>query len=82
MTAYKDWLASIGAAIVSPANPFKDTYTVFSDGSVKEESLTKMSGFTIIEAGSIKEAISVAKKCPFLDVEGILEISELLKMQP
>jgi hypothetical protein len=39
-----------------------------------------MSGFTIIEVDSMDEALSIAKKCPFLDVGGSLEVSELMQM--
>jgi hypothetical protein len=39
-----------------------------------------MSGFTIIEADSLPDALSIAKACPFLDVGGSLEVSELIAM--
>jgi len=39
-----------------------------------------MSGYTIIEADSMEAALSVAKACPFLEVGGTLEVSELMKM--
>jgi hypothetical protein len=77
---YMDWLASLGAAAVSPANPLKDTSTVNSDGSVTNGGTSTMSGFTIIEVDSMDEALSIAKKCPFLDVGGSLEVSELMQM--
>ena len=39
-----------------------------------------MSGFTIIEAESIESALSMAKSCPFLEIGGSLEVSELIEM--
>jgi hypothetical protein len=39
-----------------------------------------MSGFTIIEVDSMEAALSIAKSCPFLEVGGSLEISELMQM--
>ena len=80
MAKYRDWLTSLGDSAVSPANPFKNTHRVNSDGSVSTKSLTSMSGFTIIEVDSMDAALSVAKACPFLDVGGSLEVSELMKM--
>jgi hypothetical protein len=77
---YMDWLASLGDSAVSPANPLKDTSTVNSDGSVTNGGTSTMSGFTIIEVDSMDEALSIAKKCPFLDVGGSLEVSELMQM--
>lgn len=80
MSKYREWLSSLGASAVSPANPLKDTNTVNSDGTVTTGSTTSMSGFTIIEADSMEAALSVAKACPFLDVGGSLEVSELIQM--
>jgi len=77
---YREWLSSLGDSAVSPANPFKDTSTVNSDGTVTTGSTTSMSGYTIIEAESMEEALSIAKACPFLDIGGSLEVSELIKM--
>jgi hypothetical protein len=80
MAKYRAWLAGLGDSAVSPANPLGKTHTVNSDGSVEEGSKTSMSGYTIIEADSIEDAIAVAKECPFLEVEGTLEVSERMQM--
>ena len=77
---YKEWLSSLGDKAVSPANPFKDTSTVNSDGTVTSGSTTSMSGYTIIEADSMETALEIAKACPFLDIGGSLEVSELMQM--
>ena len=77
---YMDWLASLGDSVVSPANPLKDTSTVNSDGTVTTGGTTTMSGYTIIEADSMDAALSIAKACPFLDIGGSLEVSELIEM--
>ncbi len=77
---YMDWLKSLGDSAVSPANPFKDTRTVNPDGTVTTGSTTSMSGFTIIKADSMEAALSVAKACPFLDIGGTIEVSELMQM--
>ena len=77
---YQEWLASLGDSMVSPMNPIKDTNTINPDGSVTPESSTSMSGYTIIEAESMEAALTVAKACPFLDLNGSLEVSELIKM--
>ncbi len=77
---YMDWLNSLGDSAVSPANPLKDTHTVNSDGSITNSGTSTMSGFTIIEVGSMDEALSIAGKCPFLDSGGSLEVSELMQM--
>ena len=77
---YMDWLSSLGDSVVSPANPLKDTHTVNSDGSVTAGGTTTMSGYTIVKADSMDAALSIAKACPFLDIGGSLEVSELMEM--
>jgi hypothetical protein len=39
-----------------------------------------MSGYTIIEVDSMEAALEIAKACPFLDIGGSLEVSELMQM--
>ena len=80
MAKYRDWLASLGNSAVSPTNPLKNTRTVNSDRSVTVGGKTSMSGFTIIETNSMESALSIAKSCPFLEIGGSLEISELMQM--
>ena len=77
---YMKWLTSLGDSAISPANPIKNTHTISTDGSVTANSTTTMSGFTIIESPSIDAALSIAKACPFLDIGGALEVSELMQM--
>ncbi|MDH3856562.1 MAG: YciI family protein [Gammaproteobacteria bacterium] len=77
---YMDWLAALGEAAVSPANPLKNTSTVNPDGSVTSGGTSTMSGYTIIEADSMETALEIAKACPFLDIGGSLEVSELIQM--
>lgn len=79
-TKYMDWLSSLGDAAVSPANPLKNTSTINPDGTVTTGGSTAMSGYTIIESDSMEATLSIAKACPFLDIGGSLEVSELVEM--
>lgn len=80
MEKYQQWIASLGAAAISPANPLKQTATVHSDGQVTEGGTTTMSGYSIIAAQSMAAALVIAQACPFLDIGGALEVSELISM--
>ena len=77
---YMEWLSSLGDAAVSPANPLKNTSTISTDGAVSAGGTTSMSGFTIVEADSMDAALTMAKGCPFLEIGGSLEVSELVQM--
>lgn len=80
MAKYREWLASLGDSVVSPANPFKNTCTINPDGTIISGGTSTMSGFTIIEAESDEAAHAIAKACPYLEVGGTLEVSELMQM--
>jgi hypothetical protein len=77
---YQQWLSSLGDAVISPAIPFKDTHTVQSNGATGAGSTTAMSGLSIIKMASMDEALKAAQSCPFLEINGTLEISEMIEM--
>ena len=77
---YQQWLDSLGEAVVSPAIPFKDTHVVQKDGTVSPGSASAMSGLSIIRMDSMQEALAAARSCPFLEIDGTLEVSELIEM--
>ena len=77
---YQQWLHSLGDAVLSPAIPFKDTHTVQPDGSASQGSMSAMSGMSIIQMNSMEEALAAAQACPFLEIKGALEVSEMIEM--
>lgn len=77
---YQQWLNDLGDAVISPAVPFKDTHTIESNGSSSPGTMSTMSGFSIIQLNSMKDAIAAAKTCPFLEINGTLEVSEMIEM--
>ena len=79
-TKYVEWLTSLGDAVVVPTIPFKDTCTVSSDGAVQEGGSSGISGFSIVKADTMEAALSIARACPFLEIGGSLEVSEVMQM--
>jgi len=77
---YMEWLSSLGEAAVIPTIPLKDTSTVSSDRSIKAGGSSAMSGFSVIKADSLEAALSIAQNCPFLDIGGTLEVSEMMEI--
>ncbi|HEY6096159.1 MAG TPA: hypothetical protein VIU93_14515 [Gallionellaceae bacterium] len=77
---YVEWLTSLGDALVIPTIPLKDTNTVGSDGSVREGGSSAMSGFSVIRTDSMESALSIAQACPFLEIGGSLEVSEMMQI--
>jgi len=77
---YMEWLSSLGDSAVIPTIPLKDTNTVSADGTIGEGGSSAMSGFSIIKADSMQAALSIAQSCPFLEIGGSLEVSEMMEM--
>ena len=77
---YVEWLSSLGDSVVSPTIPLKYTHTVSPDGTIREGGSSAMSGFSIIKADSMEAALAVAQACPFLEIGGSLEVSELMQV--
>lgn len=77
---YVEWVSSLGDSVVSPTIPLKDTHTVSPDGTIREGGGSAMSGFSIIKADSMEAALAMAQACPFLEIGGLLEVSELMQL--
>jgi hypothetical protein len=76
MQEYRQWMNSLGESAVSPAN----TQTIASNCVCDKGSATQMSGFTIIKADTMDDAMSIAQACPFLKTGGTLEVGESMVM--
>lgn len=77
---YQQWLNSLGDAVISAAIPFKDTHTIQADGTASPGTSSAMSGMSLFKMNSMDEALTAAKACPFLELKGTLEVSELIEM--
>jgi len=77
---YQGWLSALGDSVVSPAIPFKDTHTVHPDGKTDPGTTTLMSGMSILKFESMQAALEAAKSCPFREINGTLEVSEMIDM--
>ena len=68
MQAWTSWFEKIGDALVDGGNPTSgQAKTIESDGSVSDGSEIGMaSGYSIIRAESLDEAVTLAQGCPVL----------------
>jgi hypothetical protein len=66
--AWTDWYTRLGEAVVDPGNPFTPVAkSIASDGMVKDGPAgTMASGYTILKADSLDQAVEMAKGCPVL----------------
>lgn len=81
MDAWGQWFASMGADVIDGGNPVGPSTTVNSDGSVAGNGgANPASGYSLIEAGNVDEAIAKARGCPILAAGGSIELAETFDM--
>jgi len=81
MNAWGEWFGSMGSAVVDGGNPVGMSSTVKSDGSVADNGgANPVSGYSLIEASSLDDALGKAKACPILNAGGTVEVAEAIDM--
>ena len=81
MAAWEAWMGSLGAALVEPGNPVGPSATIAADGSTTQShGPDTVTGYSIVTAGSLDEASTLAKGCPILDDGGSVEVGEITPM--
>ena len=81
MDAWGQWFGSLGGAVVDGGNPVGLSTTVNSDGSVVDNGGSNpASGYSLIEASSLDDAVAKAKACPILNIGGSIELAETIDM--
>lgn len=77
MEAWGGWFGSMGAAVVDGGNPVGPSTTVKSDGSVVGDGgANPASGYSVVEAKDLDDAVAKAKGCPILSSGGSVEVAE------
>ena len=67
MKAWTDWFGKIGGALKDGGNPFTPaSKTIKADGSVSDGASASASGYSVISADSLDDAVAIAKDCPVL----------------
>ena len=76
MKAWAGWFAEIGGALVDGGNPVSNTKTIHANGSVTNGAANAPTGYSIIKADSLDQAVKVAKGCPVLADGADVVVSE------
>ncbi len=81
MKQWMDWMGGLGAKMVTPGAPVGKSWTVDKKGSREGGGANPTSGWSIVEAGSLAEAVAMAKGCPqAMDPAGSIEVAEIMPM--
>jgi len=74
MAAWNTFLGGIGDKVVDMGTPFG------ASKSVKGNGTSGATGYTIVTADSLDDAISMAKACPIFENGGDVEVYETVEM--
>lgn len=78
MQAWGAWFGGLGEALVNSGSRFTpNPKRIASDGTVSDDAVG-LSGFSVIKAASLDEAIEKVKNCPVFQMGGQLTVYETL----
>ncbi len=83
MQAWTDWFTTLGGALKDDGNPFTPgaAKTISGDGSVSNGGIAPAaSGYSIIRADSLDQAVDLAKGCPVLQGGAQISVYETFEV--
>jgi hypothetical protein len=75
MSAWTAWFGTLGDALVDGGNPISRVKAISPDGSVMDPT-SAPSGYSIISADTLDDAVALAKGCPVLAGGASILVSE------
>ena len=80
MGKWKEWIKSLGEAVVNPGTPLPVSKLVTLNSVEDDKDPKAMKGFAIVKASTIVAAIEMAKADPFLNMGGTIRVSQMMEM--
>jgi hypothetical protein len=81
MDRWMAWFGSLGERVVDMGAPFGEAATIASDGTPSPGGgPDPATGYTVIEAASLHDAVVLAKGCPGLSSGGSVKLYEARQM--
>jgi hypothetical protein len=81
MKAWDEWMHGLGSSLKDGGNPFAPgaAKTISADGAVRDGA-GSTSGYSIITAESLDDAVTKAKGCPVLEGGATIEVYETFQV--
>jgi hypothetical protein len=74
MEKWGAWFGSLGGAVSDMGNPFGGSASVGNGGTAG------LTGYSIVTAGSLDDAVGLAEGCPIIESGGSVDVYEALEM--
>lgn len=78
MAAWNQWFGELGDAVVDGGNPLGPVRTLDAGGAVRDGG--EVTGYSLITAADLSDAVTKAKGCPILNDGGTVEVGECVEM--
>jgi hypothetical protein len=79
MAQWGAWMQGLGDSIVEMGNPFGESASVSSSGATGTGA-SGLSGYTVVNATSLDDAVGKAGGCPIFTAGGDVEVYEAIEM--
>jgi hypothetical protein len=81
MDAWNAWFGGLGSSVIDAGNPFNSNGMVVEKSGVSHIEKHPASGYTIVKAQSMEDAVEMAEGCPVLNQKnGAVRVYETLPM--
>ncbi len=81
MDRWMAWFGELGDAVVDMGSPLGASATIASDGTPSPGcGPDPATGYTVIEAANVHDAVVMAKGCPGLSTGGSVKLYEVMQM--
>jgi hypothetical protein len=78
MEAWMGWFGQLGQSVVDGGNPFGESKAIAADGSVRDGGTAGLTGYSIVDAASLDDAVTKAKGCPVLASGGSIDVYQTM----
>ena len=76
LQAFQTWAASVGSALLDPGAPLGQAKTISASGISEGMGGASISGYTLLEASSLDDAVRLLGTHPYVSRGGSLQVSE------
>ncbi len=78
MAAWQGWFGALGDAVVDGGNPVGPSHTLTTAGASEGGGANPATGYSIISASSMDDALEKSKGCPVLAGGGSIEVCQIV----
>ena len=80
LSAFQAWVAETGDAMRDPGAPLAGAKTISADAVTDGQAEAAISGYTVLEAPALDDAVELVRGHPFLTRGGSLQVSESISV--